>query len=108
MNRLFVYGTLSPGGPNEHILKEIGGVFESAFVMGTLYKEGWASSMGYPGIRLSYKSEKINGYLFISDQLPNHWKLLDEFEGKAYKRVATKVYLIDQNKETEAYIYELE
>ncbi|HSE41878.1 MAG TPA: gamma-glutamylcyclotransferase, partial [Acidobacteriota bacterium] len=43
MKRLFVYGTLAPGRPNEHILGQIGGSFEPATVIGTLYQEGWGA-----------------------------------------------------------------
>ena len=32
MERLFVYGTLGPGRPNEHILLKIGGTWQPASV----------------------------------------------------------------------------
>ena len=32
MERLFVYGTLAPGRPNEHVLGEIEGSWEAATV----------------------------------------------------------------------------
>jgi gamma-glutamylcyclotransferase (GGCT)/AIG2-like uncharacterized protein YtfP len=41
IERLFVYGTLAPGRPNEHVLSEIGGTWEAAIVTGTLRQEGW-------------------------------------------------------------------
>ena len=34
IQRLFVYGTLVPGGPNEHVLSDIGGTWIEASVNG--------------------------------------------------------------------------
>ncbi len=86
--RLFVYGTLVPGGPNEHVLTSIGGTWEEAIVRGFLKQKGWGAEMGYPGIVLDDAGDEINGFIFISDHLENHWDELDDFEGKEYKRVS--------------------
>ena len=103
---LFVYGTLRPGHPNDQVLKNIGGSFEEGWVFGSLHNEGWGAEMGSPGIRLDANGEKVEGILFRSENLKNHWSVLDKFEGTAYRRVLTKVML--QNKTmAEAYIYEL-
>jgi len=91
--KLFVYGTLGPGRPNEHILKKIGGSFEKASVIGILNNEGWGADMGYPGLTIDPEGEKIQGYLFSSDNLTEHWSELDDFEGSAYERLLTKVKL---------------
>lgn len=40
MHKLFIYGTLAPGRPNEHILSDVDGTWESATVKGKLYKKG--------------------------------------------------------------------
>ncbi|MCF2858103.1 gamma-glutamylcyclotransferase [Pseudoalteromonas sp. SMS1] len=84
---LFVYGTLAPNRPNSHLLENIGGSFEKAFVKGDLFEEGWGAEQGYPGIKLNKEGAKIEGYIFISEALPNHWRALDEFEGAGYARV---------------------
>ncbi len=107
MEKLFVYGTLGPGGPNEHILKKIGGNWKRGYVWGKLFEEGWGSEMGYPGIRLENKVEKIKGYLFYSDRLEEHWNEIDNFEGTAYKRIKTKIILEDEREKVEAFIYAL-
>lgn len=104
--RLFVYGTLGPGRPNEHILRNIGGSWEAACVIGTLHPEGWGASMGYPGIILDKNGGKIEGFLFSSDNIAEHWVELDAFEGKAYERVLTTVKLQNQTI-VEAFIYSL-
>lgn len=40
MERLFVYGTLCPGRPNEHVMQKIGGEWLPARVKGRLIKAG--------------------------------------------------------------------
>jgi len=104
IQRLFVYGTLAPGRPNEHLLKEIGGCWEEATVTGTLRPEGWGATMGYPGIVLGGYGEEVEGFLFSSDKLSDHWARLDEFEGEVYERALAVVKLRD-NTTVDAYTY---
>ena len=105
MNKnLFVYGTLGPERPNEHILKNIGGTFKVASVTGTLYNKGWGAELGFPGIKLDTNGTKVEGFLFNSDNINEHWSTLDEFEGEAYERVLTKVTL-ESKAIVEAFIY---
>jgi len=102
--RLFVYGTLGPGGPNEHVLSAIGGTWEEASVNGYLKQQGWGAEMGYPGIVLDNTGDEIKGYIFFSDKLDYHWDELDDFEGEEYKRILIKVKTKDKMA-VEAYIY---
>ena len=104
--RLFVYGTLGPGRPNEHILTSIEGTWANATVKGRLRKDGWGAEMGYPGIDLEQQGDDIAGFLFISPHLTDHWKMLDDFEGEGYQRVVTQVTLEDGSN-VDAYIYQL-
>jgi gamma-glutamylcyclotransferase (GGCT)/AIG2-like uncharacterized protein YtfP len=106
VERLFVYGTLGPGRPNEHVLKAIGGSWETATVTGTLRQEGWGAAMGYPGIDLNERGGEVEGFLFSSENLSSHWAALDEFEGEAYERVLTRAKLKDGGT-VYAYIYTL-
>ncbi len=48
VSRLFVYGTLAPGGPNEYMLTEISETFRAATVRGVLHHAGWGITYGYP------------------------------------------------------------
>jgi len=106
IKNLFVYGTLAPGRPNEHILKNIGGSRGKARITGTLHHEGWGAAMGYPGITLDKDGDKVEGFLFSSEKIAEHWPELDEFEGEAYERVLTTVEL--KNKTiVDAFIYTL-
>ena len=102
--KLFVYGTLGLGRPNEHILKKNGGSFEEASIVGILHNKGWRAAMGYPRLTIDAEGEKIEGFLFSSDNLNAHWSELDDFEGEAYKRVLTKVKLNDSTT-VKAYVY---
>ncbi len=102
---LFVYGTLGPGRPNEHILSAVEGTWEDASVNGHLKPQGWGAEMGYPGISaLDDTGDEIKGYILHSDKLNYHWNELDRFEGEEYKRVLTKVKTKDKVT-VEAYIY---
>ena len=106
LENLFVYGTLGPNRPNEHILKKIGGSWEEATVRGKLKEEGWGAKMGYPGIKLDENEDEINGFVFMSENLSYHWNMLDAFEGEGYKRVLAQVK-INSGKIITAYLYVL-
>ena len=62
-----------PGGPNEHVLNEIGGSWEAATVTGILREEGWGAEMGYPGIVPDEHGSEIQGFLFSSEKLSDHF-----------------------------------
>ena len=95
MEHLFVYGTLAPGRPNEHILKVLQGLWRPATVRGRLRAAGWGAELGYPGIDLDENGEEIQGMLFSSPELVDVWPRLDAFEGEAYERRTVKVVLED-------------
>jgi len=106
INKLFVYGTLGPGRPNEHILKNIGGSWQKGSVTGFLYDKGWGAELGYPGIMLDEKGEKVEGFLFSFNSGSKPWLILDEFEGSEYRRVLTEIEL-QSGKIVNAFIYTL-
>ena len=106
IQRLFVYGTLAPGRPNEHILARVPGKWEPATVTGRLVQEGWGAAEGYPAIVLDQRGGEVEGFVFSSDNLTEHWNRLDEFEGENYERVLTTAKLKDGSP-VEAYIYKL-
>ena len=105
-DRLFVYGTLAPGRPNENVLAEVPGTWEPATVKGTLLQEGWGAAVGYPGIVLDELGGEVRGFIFSSEELAAHWARLDEFEGDGYERVVTSAELGDGTV-VKAYIYAL-
>jgi gamma-glutamylcyclotransferase (GGCT)/AIG2-like uncharacterized protein YtfP len=75
--RLFVYGTLAPGRPNEHVLADVPGTWELATVRGRLLQQGWGADAGFPGIVLDEDGPEVHGMLFSSAMLSEHWKRLD-------------------------------
>ncbi|GGM30720.1 gamma-glutamylcyclotransferase family protein [Pseudomonas asuensis] len=106
MERLFVYGTLGPGRPNEHVMLNIGGSWEEASLKGKLIKEGWGADMDFPGLAIADDGEAIHGHVFASDNLEQHWDALDSFEGNEYKRVLATVTLASGST-VKAYVYAL-
>jgi len=90
MERLFVYGTLQPGRSNAYLLEEIGGNWQEAFVNGHFYDSGWGAAEGFPGLVLDPDGPQVNGYVFTSANLVQHWSELDAFED-GYDRVMTQV-----------------
>ncbi|HSV41433.1 MAG TPA: gamma-glutamylcyclotransferase family protein [Nocardioidaceae bacterium] len=104
--RLFVYGTLAPGQPNAHELADIQGEWEPATVRGQLFPEGWGAAIGYPAIVLDDHGPEVEGFLFTTDGLSQHWDRLDEFEGEGYDRVLTAVRL-EGGTSVVAYVYVL-
>ena len=80
LNSLFIYGTLAPGRPNEHVLRPLGGVWQRGSVRGNLQDKGWGAAAGYPGIVLDPQAEPpVEGWLLRSEALADHWGQWDEF-----------------------------
>jgi gamma-glutamylcyclotransferase (GGCT)/AIG2-like uncharacterized protein YtfP len=53
LHRLAAYGTLGPGGPNDHQLDGLQGRWLEGYVNGRLVAEGWGASLGFPALILS-------------------------------------------------------
>lgn len=104
--RLFVYGTLAPGRPNEHLLADLPGQWQPASVRGTLLQQGWGAAAGFPGIVLDESGPEVRGMLFTSAVLSERWQRLDDFEGAGYERRLTPVTLRGGDS-VPAYIYVL-
>ncbi len=106
MERLFVYGSLAPGRPNESVLAELPGTWVAAKVRGELRHEGWGAAIGFPGLVLADDAPELPGLLFCSDQLDAHWARLDRFEGEGYQRLPVSATLEDGSI-VEAQVYAL-
>ena len=106
MQRLFIYGTLAPGRANHKVLENIPGSWEAATLRGTLLKEGWGVAMGCPGIVPTEDGDEVEGFVFSSAHLVDHWPRLDEFEGEGYERVSVTVR-VNGTHDVEAYVYAL-
>ena len=106
MNQLFVYGTLRPNHENAHLLERIGGTWQKAYVNGVVHILDWGPDKGLFAIVLDQHAPKVEGYLFISDKLTDHWDALDEFEGMQYERVCVPVEL-ESGEPSEAWVYQM-
>lgn len=106
-NALFVYGTLAPNRPNHHIMTPIaGGEWVSAYAFGELLPNGFGASLGYPALIPADDGQKVQGFIFTSDELADHWDRLDDFEGVGYDRVIITAYL-QTGESVTAYVYAL-
>ena len=106
MERLFIYGSLQPGGSNEHVLAAIGGEWEPAVIKGNLIEAGWGASMGYPGLVIDESGNDVHGHVFASSKLSAKWAYLDEFEGEEYERIVASVTLLS-GEQVKAHVYVL-
>ena len=104
--RLFVYGTLAPGKPNEHVLAPLAGAWQPATVKGHLMQFGWGAAMGFPALVPAADGEAIQGFVFSSPRLADFWPTLDEFEGEQYERVLLEAHL-DDGSTVDAFVYAL-
>ena len=84
--RLAVYGTLAPGEINHHQLAGLKGSWRRGWVVGTLREIGRGAAQGLPGLSLDPNGPEVEVQVFQSDQLPMHWRRLDKFEGREYRR----------------------
>jgi gamma-glutamylcyclotransferase (GGCT)/AIG2-like uncharacterized protein YtfP len=91
-HHLAVYGSLAPGQSNHYMVAHLPGQWLEGFVHGTLYDRGWGAGFGFPGLIWEPEGPKIEIHLFVSPQLPQHWALLDAFEGAEYQRNLVPVY----------------
>ena len=106
MERLFIYGSLQPGGPNEHVLTAIGGEWEPAVIKGSLVERGWGAKIGYPGLVIDESGNEVHGHVFSSPNLNAKWAYLDEFEGEEYERIVASVTL-QSGEQVRAHVYVL-
>lgn len=104
LERLATYGTLAPGRLNDHVLKDLRGIWCKGTVKGRLEQDGWGAEFGFPGLVLDLEGDEIEVDVFQSIDLPAHWDRLDKFEGKEYRRVITKVCTDDGEIDSHIYI----
>ena len=104
IDRLFVYGTLQPGQPNEHELASLPGEWSKARIRGRLVDVGWGAYLGFPGLVIDVSGDWITGHVLSSSTLRREWARLDAFEGVGYERVIASITL-ESGEETEAHVY---
>ena len=104
IRNLFVYGTLMPGRSNHSVVEHLSGVWQEASVQGLLVEEGWGGDKSCPGLFLREDGARVPGFVLSSDQLPEEWPFLDDFEGYEYERVRSMA-LLATGEEVETCVY---
>ncbi|WP_109485066.1 gamma-glutamylcyclotransferase family protein [Occallatibacter savannae] len=102
--RLATYGSLSPGEINHNQLSDLKGRWLKGTVRGILHNAGWGDAMGFPGLILNPAGPEVPVNIFESDELPQRWARLDEFEGSEYRRVTAQVLTADGLIEAQIYV----
>jgi gamma-glutamylcyclotransferase (GGCT)/AIG2-like uncharacterized protein YtfP len=97
--RLIVYGSLAPGGPNNFLLARLEGLWMKCVIRGRMGKY-----RGFKVFRFDPDGEEHQAWLFNSPALPRKFPDLDEFEGHEYRRSLIPASVDGQ--EILAYIYE--
>ncbi len=105
--RLATYGTLAPGRVNNNQLAGLRGHWRQGIVRGRRVEAGWGAGLGYPGLILDSPEQVVEVHLFESQELPDHWLRLDEFEGTGYRRVITQVYTEDGDLDASIYVVDI-
>ncbi len=103
-HRVFVYGTLRPGGSN-HFRMAGGRFVGKGWVRGRLYRIDW-----YPGLMLDEEAGEVKGEIFeVTTEQLHELDVFEglsagEVEGSEYRRVLTEV--TDGEKTTHAWVWE--
>jgi gamma-glutamylcyclotransferase (GGCT)/AIG2-like uncharacterized protein YtfP len=97
--RLIVYGSLAPGGPNNFMLARLEGTWQKCIIRGRLGKY-----RGFKVFHYDPDGEEIQAWLFSSPALPQKYPVLDDYEGDEYRRILIPARLGDE--EILAHIYE--
>lgn len=92
---LIVYGSLAPEGPNHGLVSNLSGEWKEGWVTGELLERGWSAAMSYPALRWCPEGRDIDARLLVSDDLPEYWRRLDEFEGLEYSRILAPFWTSD-------------
>ena len=94
---LISYGTLAPNRSNHSVVEHIKGIWLEGIIKGQLENLGWGAELGYLGFRHAPtgEQEEIKAFILISDELIVNWQMLDEFEGKEYRRILSKYELLN-------------
>lgn len=104
--RLAVYGTLAPGRKFHWVVADIKGTWWKGTLHGHLHPEGWGQTEGYPALVYDQAGPEVAVQVLESDDLPQHWARIDEFEGSQYRRSVVPV-LLESGKRVQSNIYEL-
>ncbi len=94
---LIAYGTLAPGQTNHSIVASIKGNWAPATINGKIEYRDFGPTLGYPVFSYTpfQEGNDISVFVLESDELTDHWNMLDDFEGEGYRRTLTSFRLED-------------
>lgn len=101
--KLAAYGSLVPGGANEHLLKECNGDWKLCKMHGQIREQ---NSLKF--FRWDPYGSVVEGSLLISQQLKDYWSRLDRFEGDRYQRGLIPIEVDDALEVATIYMERLE
>ncbi len=79
--KLIAYGSLAPGQPNHSVISDLRGEWQACAIRGTMsHKDEWLVFSWNPA------GPQQNASLFTSNELPDYWPRIDQFEGADYRR----------------------
>lgn len=67
----------------------------------------WGAALGFPCILLNENAPAVQGFLFFSENLAQHWAMLNEFEGEGYVCCLIQATLIETGECINTWIYSL-
>ncbi|HUO22826.1 MAG TPA: gamma-glutamylcyclotransferase family protein [Caulobacteraceae bacterium] len=102
-HRLATYGSLSPGAAHHDQLARLKGRWTEGAVRGRVAPMRSGPARGYLGLTLGGPAHTAVK-LFESADLPRHWRRLDAFEGRAYRRVTVKVRTAKGDMDAQIYV----
>lgn len=79
--KLISYGTLAPGQPNHWLISDLRGEWKECAIRGAMNQKDGLSQFSW-----NTACSEQPARLFTSDDLPNNWDRIDQFEGKGYRR----------------------
>jgi gamma-glutamylcyclotransferase (GGCT)/AIG2-like uncharacterized protein YtfP len=97
--RLIVYGSLAPGGPNNFMLARLEGTWIKCTIRGRMGKY-----RGFKVFQFDPDGEEHQAWLFSPPLLPRKFPDLDDYEGSEYRRILIPALI--NGHEILAYIYE--
>ena len=80
---------------------------QAAYVHGELHAKGWGADLGFPDIVLNEDAPTVQGFIFFSDNLAQHWTVLDALEGEGYVRSPVQATLVETGERINSWVYSL-
>ncbi|HEU4520956.1 MAG TPA: gamma-glutamylcyclotransferase [Thermoanaerobaculia bacterium] len=88
-DKLVVYGSLAPGERHHDLLAPLHGEWRRCSITGVVRMHDGYRIFSPEG------TARIQALMFVSSDLARYWRVLDDFEGDAYRRIVIPVETAD-------------